>query len=56
MQRCRAGFLRAGENEIEPVDFAASPSKHDRNVTEILWEWLFYFANLLECNRVLASL
>ena len=28
MQRGRAGFLRTGENEIEPLDFAPSASKH----------------------------
>ncbi len=28
MQRGRAGFLRTGQNEIEPFDFAPSGSKH----------------------------
>src|SRR5437764_7696414 len=32
MQRCRAGFLRAGENEIEPFNFATLSSKHRRNL------------------------
>src|SRR5437762_2456646 len=35
MQRCRPGFLRAGQNEIEPLDFATLGSEHRRNVTEI---------------------
>jgi hypothetical protein len=35
--QCRGpGFLRASENEIEPLDFATSTSEHGRNVTEIL--------------------
>ena len=32
MQRRRAGFLRTGQNEIEPVNFAALSSKHRGNV------------------------
>src|SRR6266481_296250 len=35
MQRRRPGFLRAGQNEIEPLYFATPGSKHRRNVTEI---------------------
>src|SRR6266566_9207152 len=35
MQRCRPGFLRAGQNEIEPFDVATPASEHRRNVTEI---------------------
>ncbi len=35
MQRRRPGFLRAGQNEIEPLYFATPRSKHRRNVTEI---------------------
>ncbi|PYL59605.1 MAG: hypothetical protein DMF24_12820 [Verrucomicrobia bacterium] len=32
MQRGRTGFLRPGQNEIEPLDLAPSASKHRRNV------------------------
>ena len=28
VQRRRAGFLRTGQNEIEPLNFAALASKH----------------------------
>src|SRR5438128_2852639 len=35
MQRRRPGFLRAGQNEIEPLDVATPASEHRRNVTEI---------------------
>jgi hypothetical protein len=28
MQRSRAGFLSAGQDEIEPLDFAPPASKH----------------------------
>jgi hypothetical protein len=28
VQRCCAGFLRAGQNEIEPLDFATPSPKH----------------------------
>src|SRR5439155_15524888 len=35
MQRRRPGFLRAGQNEIEPLYFATPRSEHRRNVTEI---------------------
>src|SRR6266481_4994560 len=37
MQRRRPGFLRAGQNEIEPLHFATPGSEHRRNVTEIFF-------------------
>src|SRR5206468_7921823 len=35
MQRCGPGFLRASQNEIEPLDFVTPGSKHRRNVIAI---------------------
>ncbi len=32
MQRRRAGFLRAGKNEVEPLNFATLGPKHRGNV------------------------
>ncbi len=32
MQRGRAGLLRAGQNEVEPLNFATLGPKHQRNV------------------------
>ena len=31
MQRCRAGFLRAGQNEIQPIDLVFRP-EHRRKL------------------------
>ena len=33
MQRRRAGFLRAGQNKVEPLNFSTPAPKHQRNVT-----------------------
>ena len=32
VQRCRAGLLRAGQNKVEPLNFATLGPKHQRNV------------------------
>jgi hypothetical protein len=32
MQRRRAGFLRASQNKVEPLNFATLGPKHQRNV------------------------
>ncbi len=32
MQRRRAGLLRAGQNKVEPLNFATLGPKHQRNV------------------------
>ena len=31
MQRCRSRFLRAGDNEIEPLDFMTFQAEHRAN-------------------------
>ena len=42
MQRRGPRFLRASQNEIEPLDFAPSTSEHCRNVTEILVQVILF--------------
>lgn len=36
MQRCRAGFLRTGQNEIEPLDFSrfSHPHRHESRTAD----------------------
>ena len=43
VQRCGAGFLRAGQNEIEPLNFATIRSKHRCNVLEnVAWPSILF--------------
>src|SRR4029453_5837173 len=56
VQRCCAGFLRASQNEIEPLNFATLRSEHRCNVLEILAWPSILFREAFEVRSVLPSL
>ena len=56
VQRCCAGFLRASQNEIEPLNFTTLRSKHRCNVLEIVAWPSILFREAFGLRSVLAPL
>ena len=56
MQRRRPGFLRTGQNEIEPLNFPTLGPKHRKECNRSFPVPPIPFREALECERVLASL
>jgi hypothetical protein len=50
VQRCCAGFLRASQNEIEPLNFAALASKHQSKCKRNFRVRAIVFREALECG------